>query len=137
MPVSAAIVRPFGAAEPGKAPSQGLDLAATTGGEVVAPFDGRVTYAGPFRTLGVVLIIRHGGGYHSLLAGLGRVDVGFDQWVVAGEPVGAMPEAGDTTSTTPLNFELRRDGRPVDPQRWVAARDAGRDPQNGNQKVRE
>ena len=42
---------------------------------------------------GSILIIRHGGGYHSLLAGLGRVDATIGQWVLAGEPVGTLPDA--------------------------------------------
>jgi murein DD-endopeptidase MepM/ murein hydrolase activator NlpD len=66
--------------------------------------------------------------YHSLLAGLGRVDIKADQWVLAGEPVGAMPDAVDKAAGGALYVELRRDGRPVDPQPWLAPRDHGRDP---------
>jgi hypothetical protein len=82
-------------------------------------------------------IIRHGGLYYSLLAGMERVDMKADQWVLAGEPVGAMPDA----SGGALYFELRRAGRPVDPRPWLAAgdqgRDGGRDEPDGDQKVRE
>jgi len=145
MPVAGTIVRRFGAADAaiGAAgpPGQGLSLAAMPGAETVAPFDGRVIYAGPFRNLGLVLIIRHGGLYHSLLAGLGRVDIKADQWVLAGEPVGAMDKASGST----LYFELRRDGRPVDPQPWLAAPgqggdaggDGGPNESIGDKKVRE
>jgi len=52
--------------------------------------------------------------------------------VLAGEPVGAM----DKTSGGTLYFELRRDGRPVDPQPWLAPGAAGREP-DGDQKVGE
>ena len=135
MPVSGTITRRFGASDtPGAAgaaagtPSQGISIAAPGGAEAVAPFDGRVIYAGPFRNLGLVLIIRHGGLYHSLLAGFGRVDIKADQWVLAGEPVGVMPEAVDKASGGALYVELRRDGRPVDPQPWLAPRDQGRGP---------
>ncbi|HEV2336495.1 MAG TPA: peptidoglycan DD-metalloendopeptidase family protein, partial [Stellaceae bacterium] len=148
MPVDGAIARGFGvtdAATASGAASQGLSLAALPGAEAVAPFDGRVVYAGPFRDLGLVLIIRHSSLYYSLLAGLQRVDVTADQWVLAGEPVGAM--LGTDGST--LYFELRRDGHPVDPQPWLApdgqGRDDGRDDgrharrnePDGDQKVRE
>jgi murein DD-endopeptidase MepM/ murein hydrolase activator NlpD len=87
--------------------------------------------------------------YHSLLAGLGRVDVKADQWVLAGEPVGALPDAVDKASGGALYVELRRDGRPVDPQPWLASRDRGREPggasrpnegrnePDGDKKVRE
>ncbi len=136
MPVAGTIARRFGTADATGA-IQGLSLAAPGGAEAVAPFDGRVIYAGPFRNLGLVLIIRHGGLYHTLLAGLGRVDIKADQWVLAGEPVGAMPDAVDKASGGALYFELRRDGRPVDPQPWLAAREAGRNEPDGDQKVRE
>jgi murein DD-endopeptidase MepM/ murein hydrolase activator NlpD len=53
-------------------------------------------------------------------------------WVLAGEPVGAMGAA-------PLYFELRRDGRPVDPQPWLASPggQTGRSAETGEQRVRE
>ena len=116
--------------------SQGLRLAVPPGGAAVASFDGRVVYAGLFGNLGLVLIIRHDGLYHTLLAGLGRVDIKVGQWVLAGEPVGAMPDAVDKAAGT-LYVELRRDGRPVDPLPYLPVRDEGDGGQDGNQKVRE
>jgi septal ring factor EnvC (AmiA/AmiB activator) len=89
----------------------------------VAPFDGQVIYAGPFPPYVLVLIIRHTDGYHSLLAGLGRADSAVGQWVLAGEPVGVMPDAAGPDSAGEVYFELRRDGHPVDPQPWLAKRD--------------
>jgi septal ring factor EnvC (AmiA/AmiB activator) len=140
MPVSGTITRRFGTSDSAGAAagtiSQGISVAAPGGAEAVAPFDGRVIYAGPFRNLGLVLIIRHGGLYHSLLAGLGRVDVKADQWVLAGEPVGAMPDAVDKASGGALYVELRRDGRPVDPRPWLVSRDQGRDP-GGDERRKE
>jgi septal ring factor EnvC (AmiA/AmiB activator) len=87
-----------------------------------------VVYAGRFRNYGLVLIIRHSGLYHSILAGLARTDIRSGEWVLAGEPVGALPEAPpDATGgyRATLYFELRRDGQPVDPQPWLATRDDG------------
>jgi murein hydrolase activator len=121
IPVSGTISQAFGSAATGGTASQGLRLAAPAGAEVVAPFDGRVVYAGPFGDLGLVLIMRHGDLYHSLLAGLGRVDARIGQWVLAGEPVGSMPDAPGRL----LYMELRRDGRPVDPQPWLKPRELG------------
>ncbi len=149
-PVSGTVSLAFGAADAGGSASQGITLAAAlpAGAEVVAPFDGRIVYAGPFRTLGLVLIIRHGGGYHSLLAGLGRIDAKVDHWVRSGEPVGALPDAAGSadakavkTESGILYFELRRDDHPVDPQPWLANRDDARNDrssdQSGDRKVRE
>jgi septal ring factor EnvC (AmiA/AmiB activator) len=135
-PVAGSLRRAFGAADPADnaaAASSGLSFDATPGATVVAPFDGRVSYAAPFGTFGLILIIRHGGLYHSLLAGLGRVDVRIDDWVLAGEPVGAMPDKPGVG----FYLELRREGRPVDPQPWLAARDAERGGHDGDQKVSE
>ena len=122
-PAAGELTKRFGEADRFGRPSQGVSISADPTSLVVAPFDGRVEYAGPFRSYGLILIIRHGGGYHSLLAGLGRVDVTPGQWLLAGEPVGVMPEAADKNGTVALYLELRRDGRPVDPQSRLANRD--------------
>jgi septal ring factor EnvC (AmiA/AmiB activator) len=117
--------------------SHRMSLRTIPAAAVVAPFDGRVVYAGSLHADGLILIIRHGDGYHSLLAGLGRAEVSVGQWILAGEPVGVMPDAAEPGSDGVFYFELRRDGRPVDPQPWLAPRDEGRDEQGGDQRVRE
>jgi murein hydrolase activator len=122
-PVAGEVTHRFGEADRYGRPNQGLTLEAMPGGIVVAPFDGRVDYVGPFRDYGLILIIRHGGGYHSLLAGLGHVDVTTGQWLLAGEPVGSLADAGEKSASANFYFELRRDGRPVDPQSRLASRD--------------
>ena len=144
LPVAGTLPDHLGQAENSKAAGQGLNIASPPGAVVVAPFDGKVVYAGPFRPYELALIIRHTHGYHSLLAGLGRADSAVGQWVLAGEPVGMMPDAAEPSSGGTLYFELRRDGRPVDPQPWLAKRDetaergdeAGK-PEAGDQRVRE
>jgi septal ring factor EnvC (AmiA/AmiB activator) len=90
------------------------------GGQVIAPFDGRIEFAGPFRGYGQILIIEHGDGYHSLLAGLDRIDGEVGQWLVAGEPVGVMPSDGPGPT---LYLELRRHEQPINPLPWLATRD--------------
>jgi murein hydrolase activator len=144
LPVAGTLPDHLGQAENSKAAGQGLNIASPPGAVVVAPFDGKVVYAGPFRPYELALIIRHTHGYHSLLAGLGRADSAVGRWVLAGEPVGMMPDAAEPSSGGTLYFELRRDGRPVDPQPWLAKRDettergdeAGK-PEAGDQRVRE
>jgi septal ring factor EnvC (AmiA/AmiB activator) len=122
-PVAGELVHRFGEADRYGRPSQGLALQAMPDGVVVAPFDGRVAYVGPFRNYGLILIIRHAGGYHSLLAGLGHVDVTTGQWLLAGEPVGSLPDADNKGASATFYLELRRDGRPVDPQSRLGTRD--------------
>ena len=118
---------------------QGLHIATPPAAIVTAPSDGQIVYAGPFQPYVLVLIIRHTDGYHSLLAGLGRADSAVGQWVLAGEPVGVMPDAAEPGSGGEIYVELRREGGPVDPQPWLAQRDesTGRGEKTGDQKVRE
>ena len=78
-----------------------------------------MVFAGPFRGYGQILIIGHGDGYHSLLAGLDRIDSSVGQWLVAGEPVGTMP---DGAGKPRLYLELRHDNQPINPRRgWPLA----------------
>ena len=98
--------------------AKGITVAAWSGAQVVAPFDGKIVFAGPFRGYGKILIIEHRGGYHTLLAGMVRVDGSLGQWVLAGEPIGVMAKKSATKPR--LYMELRRAGRPVNPLPWVA-----------------
>jgi septal ring factor EnvC (AmiA/AmiB activator) len=77
-------------------------------------------FAGPFRTYGLILIIEHSEGYHTLLAGLGRIDGTVGQSVVTGEPVGTAGSA--ETGNPSIYVELRRNGQPIDPLPWLAPR---------------
>lgn len=122
IPVAGPVRQRYGQTNELGAPSQGLTLASIASAEVVAPFDGRIDYVGPFRGYGLILIISHGGGYHSMLAGLGRVDVKIGEWVVAGEPIAMLPAPAKADESVTLYFELRRDGHPVDPQPSLADR---------------
>ncbi len=121
MPVSGNLVLDFGASDPRGGTSKGLTLETRPGAQVIAPFDGRVLFAGIFKGYGQILIIGHGDGYHSLVAGLDRIDAGVGQALAAGEPVGIMPSNG---AGPRLYLELRHDGQPINPSPWLATRDA-------------
>lgn len=120
VPIAGPVAMRFGQTNEIGAPTQGLTLAGVGDGVIVAPFDGQVDYVGPFRGYGTILIIDHGGGYHSMVAGFGRVDAKIGEWVLAGEPIGALPDAAKADDSVTLYFELRQDGRPVDPQLSLA-----------------
>jgi murein DD-endopeptidase MepM/ murein hydrolase activator NlpD len=120
-PVAGRIVRAYGAAGP-EGPSRGLIYAAPPGAQVVSPCAGRAVFAAPFRSYGLLLIVDCGGGYHFLLAGLGRLDVQAGSRLLAGEPVGRLGEAeAGSAGRARLYLELRREGRPVDPRPFLAA----------------
>jgi septal ring factor EnvC (AmiA/AmiB activator) len=99
---------------------KGIDLETRADAQVVATYDGRIVFAGHFRGYGQLLIIEHGEGYHSLLAGMARIDGTVGQSVLAGEPVGRM--GNPKTGKPSLYVELRRDGQPVNPVPWLIAR---------------
>ena len=101
--------------------ARGVTIETQPGAQVIAPHDGRIVFAGQFRSYGQLLIIAHGERYHTLLAGLSRVGGVVGQWVLAGEPVGRMSEDEDTKPL--LYLEVRRDGDPVNPMAWLAAND--------------
>ena len=117
--------------------SKGLVIETRFGARVTSPCDGWVVYAGEFRSYGQLLIINAGGGYHVLVAGLSRMDVGPGQFVLAAEPIGTMSgaprtaqlasERQDSEPSTPtasapvLYVEFRKDGQPIDSAPWWAA----------------
>ena len=98
---------------------KGISIETMHQAQVISPFDGKVVFSGPFRGYGQLLIIDHGEGYHSLLAGLGRIDAVLGNPVLAGEPVAVMNETGEQPV---LYVEFRRDNEPVNPLPWLAER---------------
>ena len=116
-PAAGKLVTRFGQTD-GFVTAKGLTIATRPGAEVVAPFDGQVLFAGPFRGYGQILIIEHPGGYDSLLAGCDHIDSVVGQSVVAGEPVARMRTGAGNPS---LYFEWRHKDQPVDPSAWLAA----------------
>lgn len=111
--------------------SQGLTLVARPGAPVLAPADGWVVYAGPFRSYGQVLILNAGDGYHIVLAGMERIDAALGQFVLGGEPVAVMGATRlasigdiDHTSAQPILYvEFRKDGNSIDSAPWWAPAD--------------
>ena len=120
LPVRGQIIRTFGQEGPAGGLEKGITIETRPDAQVVAPFDGQVVFAGPFRGYGQILIIEQTDGYHTILVGLSRIDGTVGQSVVAGEPIGIMgnPESGRPA----LYVELRRNGRPVNPVPVLTAR---------------
>ena len=121
-PARGQLVSRFGQTTAPGVSSRGIVIETRPAARVVAPFDGTVAFAGPFRDYGQLLIIAHGEGYHTLLSGLSRIDAIVGQRVLAGEPVGVMASASDANPQ--LYVEIRREGRPINPLAWLAAGDS-------------
>jgi septal ring factor EnvC (AmiA/AmiB activator) len=100
----------------GGARAPGLTFATSPGARVIAPADSEVIFAGPYHKTGQVLILELTAGYDLVLAGLGRADVRPNDEVLAGEPVGIMPNSGQNGL---LYFELRQNGHGISPAPWL------------------
>ena len=115
-PAAGQVVQKFGAPDHGGA-SKGIVIATRAGAQVTAPYDGEVVFTGPFLNYGMLVIIRHSDHFHTLLAGLSKIDASVGQFLLEGEPIGAM---GEGESGNRLYVELRKNNQPVDPAPWIS-----------------
>jgi septal ring factor EnvC (AmiA/AmiB activator) len=134
LPATGILVRGFGVPNGAGGTTEGMTIATRPGAQVIAPFDGKIVFAGPFRRYGQLLIISVGEGYHVLLAGMTKINGSVGQSILAGEPVGSMdlpsPEesaAAERKSATggrpSLYIEFRKDSDPIDPRPWLMMSD--------------
>ena len=119
LPVRGELVNQFGTPrEESGAPWKGLFIRSITGETVHAIADGRVVYADWLRGFGNLLIVDHGGGYMSLYANNEGLLRQVGETVRSGDPVAHVGASGGHEESG-LYFELRRDGKPFDPMKWV------------------
>ncbi|MFZ5442969.1 MAG: murein hydrolase activator EnvC family protein [Myxococcota bacterium] len=97
---------------------KGLDIRAAEGAEVRSVGAGNVVFAGWLKGYGNLVIVDHGGNFHSLYAHLANSQVEVGNAVEEGEKIG---EVGDTGSLkgSYLYFEIRKGGQAVDPLPWL------------------
>lgn len=120
-PALGEFVQRFGERDIGGLETRGIVLETRPDAQVVAPYDGTIVFAGPFRGYGLLVIIDHGEGYHSLLSGMMRIDAVVGQGVLTGEPIGQMGGESAGKDGTKLYVELRYQGSPINPMPWLAA----------------
>lgn len=109
LPVVGDVVTGFGELADSGVRSRGLTIATEPGATVVAPADGRIAFAGPFRDFGQIVIIDHGSGWTTLLARLRRLTVTVGEPVRQGDPLGMAGQ-----DKPQIVLELRRQDRPID-----------------------
>jgi len=105
-----------------KAPvNKGIDISGKLGEPVAAAASGEVVYAGSdLSGYGRLIILKHNGSYLSAYAHNRELFVNEGDSVKAGQKIA---EIGSTGTTEPkLHFEIRRDGKPVDPMGYLPRR---------------
>jgi lipoprotein NlpD len=112
-PTKGRILRSFSATK-----RNGIDIAGVTGQAVVAAANGRVVYAGTgLRGYGRLVIIKHNQRFLSAYAHNAQLDVAEGDAVRKGQRIGNMGSTG--TDRVMLHFEIRRDGKPVNPVSYL------------------
>lgn len=95
----------------------GIEIAVAPGQRVAAVHEGAVAYADQFTGYGTLVIIEHGNGAYTLYGHLDAAHVARGDRVQPGTSLGA---SGRNPNGNPVvYFELRIDGRPVDPLQWL------------------
>lgn len=100
---------------------KGVDIRAPLGTEVRAVAEGRIVHASWLRGYGNLLILDHGGGYHTLMAHLDGFTREVGESVAAGDVVGSVGESGSLKGAF-LYFEVREKGEATDPAEWLSGR---------------
>jgi murein DD-endopeptidase MepM/ murein hydrolase activator NlpD len=98
----------------------GVDLVQEFGSEIYATAGGRVTHAGPMGGYGDMVEIEHGNGLVTRYGHLSEILVAEGQEVRAGALLGRLGSTGRSTGPH-LHYEVRVDGEPVDPERFLTA----------------
>ncbi|MDD2852089.1 MAG: peptidoglycan DD-metalloendopeptidase family protein [Desulfuromonadaceae bacterium] len=98
--------------------SKGLSIRSPSGSEIKAIYDGTVIFSDYFKGFGNMIIVDHGGGYFSLYAHALRLAKKVGAEVARHEVIGAVGDV-DSSKGSILYFEIRHQGKPVDPAEWV------------------
>ncbi len=94
--------------------NNGIDIVSAFGNSVFAVAPGKVVYAGRFMGYGNMILLDHQDGYYSLYGHLSEMLVNVGDEVTKGRIIGRIGESGSLSGPL-LHFELRKDGKPVDP----------------------
>ncbi len=103
-----------------EARNKGLDIGGKPGDPVLAAADGRVMWAGHHRGYGNLVIVKHNNIYLTAYAHNQTLLVKEDQAVRRGQKIAEM--GNSDAERVQLHFEIRRQGKPVDPAKLLPAR---------------
>jgi len=112
-PVRGTILHGFKSGE-----TDGIDIAAAVGEPVHAAADGDCIYAGDeLKTYGKLVVIRHADGFATAYADNSEIDVKEGDKIRRGQ---IIAKSGVSGNLPHLHFELRKDGKPIDPVKYLA-----------------
>lgn len=119
-PANGKLLAGFSEAGNAQEANKGLDIAGRIGDPVLAAAAGKVIYVGAFAKHGNLVVLLHANGYSSVYAHNSKILVKESQAVTRGQKIA---ELGDSDAEQPkLHFELRQNGKPLDPQKFLPAR---------------
>ena len=98
--------------------SKGLSISAGSGSDIRSIYEGSVIFADYFKGFGNMVIVDHGGGYFSLYAHAAKILKKVGAEVARNEAVATVGDM-DSVRGPMLYFEIRHQGKPVDPAGWV------------------
>ena len=120
-PIKGRVTERFGRATAGRFGTtivrNGIEVAAPEGTAVTAVHEGTVAYAAPFTGFGTLVIVDHGKAAFTLYGNLSEALITAGTNVSRGTPVGTLGQS--PSGGAALYFEVRIDGRPVDPLQWL------------------
>jgi septal ring factor EnvC (AmiA/AmiB activator) len=117
-PVAGRVIASYGQVRAGGLKWQGDLFATARDAPVHAVSQGRVIYADWLAGLGLLIIIDHGDGFMSLYGHNARLYESVGQRVAAGQTIAQAGDSGGG-SRPELYFEIRKDGKPLNPQIWL------------------
>lgn len=117
MPAPGRVKHAYGQSRAGSLHWQGWLIGAEAGTEVHSVAYGRVAFADWLRGYGLMLIIDHGNGFLSLYGNNESLVAEVGDWVEPGALIGVV--GSNPGMTQGLYFELRKDGKAVDPAAWI------------------
>jgi septal ring factor EnvC (AmiA/AmiB activator) len=97
--------------------SNGISIVSPLGTEIRAVYDGQVIYADYFKGYGNMVIVDHGGGYFSLYAHAAKINKKVGATVTRNDIVASVGDV-DSPRGPMLYFEIRYQGKPIDPAPW-------------------
>ena len=116
-PLSGKLTSPYGLR--GAAHHDGIDIQAPTGATIRAAASGRVIHSdASVAGYGNMVIVKHAGSVSTVYAHNRRNIVRVGEFVQQGQPIAELGQTGRTTAPH-LHFEVRRDGRPRDPLKYL------------------